>query len=442
MKTSKLTSSHLIGIQAILFLIFLITCYYFNRFAADDYHFIGELNKQSFEAIYHHLYFKWHGRWTSNFLLLAFLQLKDIPYFLFLYGLFIFGGLYLSILRLLRIVNQLINLNLTPLKTYALLLIGILFFCTSSPNEVWFWYTSSIIYFWSTIAFFYALGSFLKPQKKWFDYIILILALVYIGGSNEPLALIIILLLCFSLFKKTQLLTSGISIFIITVSLSVNYLSPGTLHRDEITTGLNIKNLILYTGYGSIKYLFFQFHTTFLPAILFSIPFYHLGKKANYTQPTFQPLPQLFYSLLMIGLIIVFNQFVVIYALGCLPPERATITSSIAITILLVRYLFLLGNHHKLKNSSIKLILHCNVVGLFLFNILFFNIHFQFAKSVDDRISFIKERSKSNQTIEIAPLPNSGYLYHAELKVNPDFFVNQHLKKGMGIENDIILKKN
>lgn len=441
MNISTPKSSQLVKLQAILFLVFLIVTFYFNRFAADDYHFIGELNNKSFQEIYQHLYFKWHGRWSSNFLLLAFLQFRNTPYFLLLYGLLTLGVLYIGIMRLLQSINQYINLASTQLKTYSLLLIGTLFFCTINPNETWFWYTSSIVYFWSAIAFVYALGNYFKPQKKWWNYLIYAIVLAYIGGSNEPLALFIILLSIISLLKKKQALFSLIGLLAIISALSVNYLSPGTLHRDEITTGLSLKNLILYTGYGSLKYLFFQLHTTFLPAILFSVPFYYLGRKTDYTcSNTFKPIPELFYSILIIGLVVVFNQLVVIYALGGLPPDRATITSSMVITTLLVRYLFLLGNHQKSKD--IKFLLYFNVVGLFIFNILFFNIHYQYAKSVDKRMNTIKEKSKLNGPIKLRALPTSGYIYHRELKTDAEYFINQHLKKGCRVENDIVLKEN
>ena len=59
---------------------------------------------------------------------------------------------------------------------------------------------------------------------------------------------------------------------------------------------------------------------------------------------------------------------------------------------------------------------------------------------MDERINLIKEKSKIQQEIYVSPLPHAGYLYNAELKENPEYFVNQHLKQGLGIESDILLR--
>ncbi|MCO6500585.1 MAG: hypothetical protein J5I47_09440 [Vicingus serpentipes] len=440
---NRIKSLHMITLQAILFVVFLVITFYFNRFAADDYHFIGELNNKSFQEIYEHLYFKWHGRWASNFLLLAFLQLRTLPHFLFFYGLLTCGVFYLGIQRLFYALNHYFNLSSFYISIYSILLMGGLFFCSSSPNEIWFWYTSSVVYFWSTIAFFYALSSFLTPNKKWLDHLIYILSLAYIGGSNEPLALLSISLFFIAFLKKEQIKLSIIGGFTVIIALEINYLSAGTLHRDEITPNLDSLNLVLYTGYGCMQFLFFKFHTTFLPALFFCFPFYLLGKKASYIPNQFKPIPQLLYSLLMIYLAVFFNQLMVIYALGGLSPARSSVTSSIVIVLILVRYLFLLGSHHKSKQLNLSPIIYFNVIGLIIFNIYFFYTHRQYAQAMDQRINFIKKKSNFQEEVYVPPLLlHPGYLYNAELKENPKYFVNQHLKEGLGIKSDILLKMN
>jgi hypothetical protein len=435
----KIKSTYLIGFQAILFFVFLLITFFFNRFAADDYYFIGELRTMSFKEIYKDLYFNWHGRWTSNFLLVLFLKFNQVPLFLMLYNTLSLGLLYIGVVRLLKAVNifYTINIERKTILTFGLVFISVLFFCTISANDSWLWYTSSIVYLWSTIAFFFGFSTFFKEKKKFLDCLILILSTVYIGGSNEPLTFIILLLLLFLVLKKHETIISSLTILILISAFLINYLSPGTLHRDQMTPDLSFVNLIFYTGYSSIKFLLFSIHTTLIPALFLSIPFYLLGKKSSFSIAVFHPINELIKSIVIVISIVIINQFIVVYALGSLSPDRSGVTSTIAIAIIMIRYLFLLGTHHQNKYNQLKKILFLNVIALIIFNFYFANIHSNYATAVDNRIQYISI-SKS-ELIKVDPLPSSGYIYSTEITTDATNFKNQHLKNGLGIKNDIVL---
>lgn len=436
----KLKSTYLISTQAVLFVLFLLITFFFNRFAVDDYHFIGELRTSTFSKIYSHLYYDWHGRWTSNFLLVYLLKFHQLPLFLMLYNIFSVGILGIGIFRLLKSVNSYYHLNFSKkiLLTYTIISISVFFFCTISANDTWLWYTSTVVYLWSTIAFFWGLNLFFKKKRNFFDYLIFGVSAIYIGGSNEPLTFFIVLSLLFLLFKKKELTISILGAVIISASFLINYLSPGTQHRDVITPNLSFVDLVLYTGYSIIKYLFFTIYKTFIPALFLGLPFYLLGKKINTALiENFKPIATLFKSLALIIAVVSFNQLIVVYALGGLSPDRSGITSSIVIAFILVRYLFLLGNHHQEKYHAIKYLLVLNVVALIGFNGYYANIHYNYSKAVDERIKFIK--THDNGIIKVNSLPNSGYIYSAEITNDADNFKNQHLKNGLGIKNDVVL---
>jgi hypothetical protein len=439
---NKIKLTQLILLQAVLFAIFLVATSWFNRFVADDYYFIGEMNTKSFKEIYEHLYFKWHGRWSSNFFLLLFLELRNIPYFLFMYFLFSYSLLFVGVKRFVRelFAEHHLHLKNKQLTLFSIIAIGVLFFCTINPNETWFWYTSSVVYFWSVIAFFFAAASYFKIKKNAFDYFIYSIALLYIGGSNEPLTFFLIIAFFVMFIKKLRITFNIIGLALLTSAFLANYLSSGTLHRDEITPGLGIIDLILYTGYGSLKYLFINIYRTFIPALFFAIPFYWLGKNTAFKSSSFKPFKQLMYSVLGICLIVIANQFIVIYALGGLSPDRACTASSIGIALLIIRFLFLLGVFYQNKTFVIKPILYINVIALFIFNLIFIKIHYNFSNASDNRIEKILKSSSNNEVIYLEPLPYSGYLYNSELSNDADFFINQHLKNGLGVNSNLKLK--
>jgi hypothetical protein len=438
----KSKTTYLITAQAILFFSFLIITFFFNRFAVDDYFFIGELRTKTFSEIYQKFYFESHGRWTSNFLMLTFIQLRNVPFFLFLYNIISIGLLYISITRLLKALDSYYQLQIDQkqIATLGVLALSVLFFCTISANETWFWYTSSIVYIWSILFLILSVAIFFKQKIKRIDYFLFGIGLIYIGGSNEPLALFMILLLLYLIIKNKKKHLSYLGLVIITSAFLINYLSPGTTSRDAITPSLGVIDLLLYTGYGSIKFLFFSIYKTFIPAIFLAIPFYLFGKK-NQTVSfnfNFNPKKELIKSFLMVGIIVFFNQLIVVYVLAGLAPDRSTISSSLAITLIIIRYLFLLGNKGIFKSLNVNNILIFNVIALFGFTLYFTNIHFIYAKAVDERIESIKLNNMN--TIQVKVLPNSGYIYSAEITADPNHYKNKHLKNGLGIKNDIVLK--
>ena len=434
----KFKAVYIVGIQALLFLLFLLITSYFNRFSADDFHFIGELKSSSFKGIYTHLYSDWHGRWTSN-LLIYLLKFSATPLFLMSFNLLSFGLLYSGILQLLKVMNSNYQLSLNRLSRfiYTGVFISILFFCTVSPDDSWFWFTSSIVYFFSTIAFFWALTIYLKKRNTILDYIIYTLCLTYIGGSNEPLTFFIILSLLFLIFKRIKTSTAILGVILIGSSFLINYLSSGTVYRDNITPSLSFVDVILYSVYGTLKLLFFSIYKTFIPALILAYPFYLLGKKQTTPINMFNPIASLWKSLGLIIAVILLNQLIVVYALGSLPPDRSTISSSIVTSIILIRYLFLLGNYHREKYKPLNPILIFSVVGLICFNGYFGYLHYQYAQAVDLRIDHIS--SCNNELIVVYPLPESGYLHSAEITTDTKHHTNKHLKKGVGLNKDIIL---
>ena len=437
----KLKSTYLIGLQAILFVTFLLITFFFNRFAVDDYYFIGELNTSSFKEIYNHLYNEWHGRWTSNFLLLFLLEFNKVPLFLFAYNLFSVGLLYLGASRMLSSINTYYQLNFEKrtVLTYSIVFVTVLFFCTVSANDTWLWYTSSIVYLWSVTAFFFGMSILIKKEINFLDWLIILVCSIYIGGANEPVAIACILVLSISLIKGYRYPKIWISLLLVLGAFLINYLSPGTQHRDDITEPLGNFDPWLYSGYATVDYLFRNFHTTFLPALFLSLPFYLLGKQTTASFTKFHPVKQLFISLLLIGFVTFFNQMLAVQALGSLPPHRASMMSTVFIALVMVRYLFLLGNYHQEKYKKLKYLLILNVTVLIGFNLYFANIHSHYAKAVDGRNGYIQ--ICRSQLIQVEPLPNSGYIYSAEISGDQDNFKNQHLKKGLGINKDIVMVK-
>lgn len=435
----KLNSSYLSALQAVLFVVFLVITAWFNRFAADDFYFIGELSYKSFSEVYKHLYFNWHGRWTSNLSQLLSFKFSHFPGLLFILNIFTFGILINSIYQLVKTISMRYSFALTrqQLYVYAILFLSVFFFCSVSPSSTWFWHTSTVVYLWSVVAFLYLINIIIKQATTPYDYLTLILASIYLGGTNEPLVILSFIICAYSFYHAKHQKTV-VSFVLILGAFLINYFSSGTAFRDNITPSLGIIDLILYVGYGTVKFLLFTSYKTFLAAITLAIPFYLLGKKIKSINYSFKVKKEVLLSVLAMLTIVILNQFIVIYALGGLAPDRATTASSIVIAVTIVRFMFLLGQHHKNKDSDFKPILLIINIGLIVFIGATSVIHYRYANAYDERLSFI-ENTKESPVI-VKPLPFSGYIYSAEITNDSQHYSNQHLKSGLGLKQEIVLK--
>lgn len=433
---TKFKPIYLITISVVLFALFLINTAWFNRYSADDFYFIGELKTKSFSELYHHLYFNWHGRWTSNFLQVFSFQLAQLPKSLFVFNLTGFMILFFCIQAFLKTVLMQFKTELNQSKQliFSGVFMMVFFFCCVEPSSSWFWHTSTVVYLWSVAAFLLMFSIVLKNIISPFNYLLLLICSIYLGGSNEPMAIISMLILGY-LFYKNRNKNLVISLLVLLSAFVINYFSSGTNFRDEITPGLSFIDLILYTSYGSIKFLLFDFYKTFLPAIFLSIPFYWLGKQADYSKP-FQLKKELLASVSVIVSVIIINQFLVIYPLGGLAPNRSTTASSILIAIVIIRFFFLWGISKQQVN--LNPILYINAVGMVLFLIISSYLHFNYAKAYDERMVQIAKVKKA--MIKLNPLPYSGFIYSAEITTDKDHFLNQHLKNGLDLKQDVMLE--
>lgn len=440
----KIKTSHLIFVQGILLVVFLFITAWFNRFSADDYLFIGRLRDFSFFEFYEKLYLTWNGRWTYNFAILFFMKFSEYKYFLFAFNGLSFLLLFYSIYLVLAALNKKYetNFNIKTVLLYAIVFIGVFFFFTHFTGQSWFWISASLAYLWSCIFFLFGLSSWLKQTHRFFDYLVIIVCCLYIGGSNEVLALLTILILFVSFFFKGNTVLKAITLIVMLGSISVNYFSVGTTFRDNLTPNLPFVELVLYVGYGTVKYVFIDFYKTILPAIIFGFPFFILGTKSSVQlYKNFNIKTDLFKTLILVFLVVFINQFIVIYALGGLAPDRSTITSSLFSSFAIVRFMFLYGIHSKEIKINFKPALLIVVVLMLVFNGVFYRIHKNYSQSVDERTIVILSNNK-NEPIRLKELNNAGYLNSAEITADSTNFLNQHLKYGLGVEQQIILQEN
>lgn len=433
--------------QTLLWGFFFVSTAYFNRFAADDFYFINEIKAKSSYDIFYHLQYEWHGRFASNFLLSWLIQWLDTSWSLMVFNITCIALLFLAMLRLSIIISRRYLTSAQPIGWLILTSVSVFFFISFSVNDVWFWLTGAMVYFTSAIALFFLVGSLINPDKKIVDFILIFICSLFIGGSNETMTIIILLFLGYFFFykhySKSDKIAIVISAAILISGFAVIYFSTGTAYRDKITPSLNAMDVVLYTGYATVKTLFFQFHKTFLPALILALPLIFLRIKIK-DKERFNPIKEFIFSSILIGGVVFINHLIAVIPLGALSPERITTVSSVLILILLLRYLILLGNKITISEKVKKVILLTNTIGMLIFVVVMFNRHKNYAEAYDarmEKLTKLKKTVSHQDPIYLEPLPVSGYIPTAEITTDTTHFLNVDLKNHFNLKNDLILRK-
>lgn len=432
-----LSQRSLILTQGILFLIFLVVTACFNSLAADDYYYLGAAKEKPFWEYYSFLYQNWNGRWASNFILVGLFSMLTKANVVALYTLCSIGLVITSILFLVKTLNKKLNLSLSKSEkwSYSLIFMSVLFFCFPNPNEVWFWLTSNSIYLISIGCGIALIAVAIKNQIQFSTITIATFSVLYIGGSNEPLAMFLLValgILC--IIKKNKV--AAVSMVILAVSFAFNIFCEGTSIRNNLQIKLGLIDTLLYSGYSTVQFLFFNFHKSFLPAIFLAIPFYALGTKSN-VQIALKPFKALLYTSILITGIVFLNSLITVYAISSTAPARALSTSSLLIALIICSYFFLLGNSTQLKLQNT---LYANSIGLIVLIIGSTITHSNYTKALNERFDFIS--TNEQKTIEVQKLPNAGFIYSAETTTDTNHYLNQHLMYGLDKEGIIKLTED
>lgn len=193
-------------LENFLFILSLIViiclCYFtsFNTFQTDDYGFAGKTNNIGIFAHITELYFNWGGRFFSYSLNTlnpaGNLYLNWVPK---LFPIFLWASLIVGFYLNLR---RYFHLNLV--KALKKSSVAFLFYTIilASISEHYFWITGAIVYFLPhvfALFFIYIIGI---RNPKLYHQIIKYLLIVLIMGSNEIIALFLLLFLSFELYKN------------------------------------------------------------------------------------------------------------------------------------------------------------------------------------------------------------------------------------------------
>jgi len=457
----------LISISGIIFFVFYMIYSCFNRFAADDYYYIYNINKIGVWGNMLNDYFSWSGRWTVN-LLWSLLYLNfNINWVLPLATTLLFTIFYISIVLVLKkIVIRFFpdhSLLKYPPQLLAIIFVQFVFFVSSGKGEIWFWPASFFTYLLSVSCFLTGYSLLFSGKKLSFIFsAIIIMCFVYAGGASESYTLnyfIIIVVSAMLIIKSPKIfsLASREIIFkrliffttFMLISFIISVISPGDSTRMKALPEPTVFKGLLF----SMKTLYHLVFLKFLPNIhyfiLFIISWFFVGTSLNRSEKgkTFYSFTKKFFvSLTILVIITAIMIFPSCYTLSDIVPDRGLSQVIISWTAFFSAWAFKSGHHITISKNIASTLFRLSIVIMILNSAIVGFVQIpvmaSYTKAFDKRTSLLKELQKkgNTKTITLNKLPPSGFLYSAEISKDSSYFVNVHLQKGLLLDFNIKLR--
>jgi len=469
MKKNQIINIFLLLSNALFVALYVVLCFN-NRLAADDFHFLANVNEHGVIQGTIVEYAEWSSRWLSvllnHFVLFLYHKTHLVLALFGLFNLFFFVSVVWFAMRTLVFKHAVLQKAIddwgSPVKrnwwllNYSVFIVGAIFIATVKINETWFWLCASTTYLWSNILLILGMICLFYPSKNIGIALLGSFSFFYLGGSSGPLALLAMLFLggcilgALLFIKRLPFLNSllfkrSILFFVFCMlSFLVLYFAEGNHIREQFFQKISLgHSLLLNVKMSGI--IFLKRLPFFLPLlVVWCIPVIRLGGCIRQEGQRKRWKAKVLYASVLYVAIVYLFQLPITYKTQDVAAYRALFF----VTIISLGYVcflyFVIGNYLLPKSYSNRYLL---LLAYLSSSLIFgyelarqYRISTNYAKAYDQRMALIKAHDKTT-VLALPPLPESGMLYSAEISQDTAFFSNQHLKKGLQLNHDVSKKE-
>lgn len=431
--------------NALVFALIFLTLGFFNHLSADDFHYLVTTQERGVWGAMVFYYQNWNPRWAStlvlNALLLAHSKSENL---LVMHGLTLIIGWASFRILLQGLITQFdITVSRMLRAIFPLYMLMALFYVSFAKDDTWFWMSSIPMYLWGVFAVASGFGSLLMMSEKVWSYLIIFLLFWYVGGSSEPVALVSLLVLVYLGFISGAHQTSRIY-HIATIACLVGFgldaLGSGVQVRMEHLPQLPLLDRFV-VGIKNYGILLLYRIPKLLPALL-AVLFPLVWIFKNETRFQADSFGALFSGnrkvLALADLSILTIAFMMGLIMSDLGPSRALLPVAVAMlstgVILCIQSGEVFQRKFKGKLFTIVLAVQVSLLGYqIVCAAQVIPKAVAYSEAVDARMKSIETSiSQGDTLLELAPLPDSGWLHSAELSSDTSNFRNRHLQLYFG----------
>jgi hypothetical protein len=383
------------------------------------------------------------------------LSFSKIPGFLFLYGLMTVAFATLASYRFFRVLSNMYlpeKLSNKYVLAIGMFFIFSFFMLTPEKSEVWFWYNSTSMYLWNLLLCMFGV-SFLFWDRGKTEYIFITASFAYVGASSEPFALLTIMaftiVIIYRAFLKIGFSFKYLYALLITLCAFIfNIISEGNEVRANLlppasgrVAVVNMVQAVLHllVQHGAV---FFATLAAFLACWVF------IGSQLS---NTYKPFSKFKFLYILAGIVVLMLIWIIIlfpaaYTLGGIPPQRVQGALFFATAVFAAAgglYTGIAIGKSKLIDYAGIAAISCIVLGtgfIFYKHIGIEPVYAKTLKSREKLLNMYKEEDRE-KVLYLAPLPDPGFLYSAEVTADTNRAINQQLRTGLGLNFNVAVEK-
>ncbi len=444
-------------VNAVVFALIFIAVARNNRLAADDFHYLVKTRELGIWNAMRFYYENWNPRWSAT--LVTDTVLKNYSSTTTLLG-FHLCSLMLAIASFYAFVKALVTQMKLPLKNIqalviAMYLAAVLFYGSFSRNDTWFWLTVNPMYFWGSFAA--VLGGSLVVLSGWKNVRTVLVAILflYAGGASETVAITSLVTLFFlGIITDRQQFAIQLDrsiLHVATVSCLIGFgidlLGAGVKVRFHHLPQLSVGERILVGLFNYIKFTLIEIPRTLPVFMLGMAPFAFLGRKhLRFQLITWKESLLADRKLWILSDLLVFIfSFSMAFSMGEMGPKRAWFPLSFIVLLFSLVFAYQLGTYLyiRTKGKLFQLVILSQVVAILaqlVLGVYQIRVTSAYAAAVDERMELLSDLEQEPEIIELEPLPNSGWLFSAEISTDTAHFTNKQLSAYFGGNNTFVLK--
>lgn len=444
----------LMALNAAAFVVIFLLVAFNYRLAADDYHHVATIREHGIWGSMVYYYQNWNPRWSSILITNSFLSFADHRQWSTLFFVFSLTLGSAALLSMLTAANRLFKLpfNSIQLVVLSVYLLTTTFYISFSKDDSWFWITVATMYLWGTLTA--VLGASLLLHH-WFPAarrLIVLMLFVYVGGSSESAAIVSILTMLFVGFKfrnkhtpwldKTALHLAVLGCFI---GFGILLNGPGIDVRREHLPHHPFLDRVLVGLVNYMKFDLIEIPLRLPLLIFFVAPFGFFGRKQLRLQLV--SWKEIFWTnrsiWILSDIIILFLAMSLGVVMSEMGPTRTWLPLTPLILVVGVITAYQLGTWvYIYSKGKLFLLVIATQMIVFLYQVYEgvdqINTTSLYAQKVDERMEYIASQ-QDETVIHLQPLPDSGWLFSAELSSDSLHFTNKHLSMYYNDEHTFVV---
>jgi hypothetical protein len=434
---------------------------YYNYFTLDDYCYIAQYKTHGLLGSVSAWYYDWQGRFAQQFVINVILFFSQkinslAPFFISFAILWIFLIYsYLKWCVKIFLSNNIIK-NYLILQVSAFVFFLILWL--SIDRSTFFFASMSISYYGGSFALFALIYFIINDKIKHYQYILLVISSIYIGGGVESYALLgllmlVLLVLFLFVFSKSKInrsliIKTVVSFLLIAICFGIMYKAPGNNVRRVQYSDITIWQSLPLALNSTYHFFKIELASKVSYLLLIVSVFSFLGsffrdKKSPDEEGFYLYSIILFFSLLLFS----FAYFIPTnYATSSMGAGRTRTLLIVVFVFAVSVWGFLLG-YKNVVSQKILFLFSSMLLIAFSYIIIKttykeFPILYKYSKAEKERIQKMKALSsaKSNRIVSFDKLPPHIWWCSGELDTIPNGFPNKCMEEALDLNIEIISK--